>query len=531
MKYKFLITSMLIILCTITLAACVGKASRSGGELVDNVDNSLSTTAGKNEPLYDLKNPTELKKFVEYLDLDKALLVEGLAQEFGESPAEETDPDTGATLLKLEKTGLIFHLTDEEGIPVSHVDILDGSPFHYGGARGNMSFPDIMNLVGETMITSDPYSEGEEQKEYRITYPLEGVSVAFTSKHIFENSSKMVVYSWGYYDEEPTLLSAKEIYTAHGKFSIPASWVGKIALADSGTYQIVSYLSPHGSYSLIEMESFNLSEWDELNPAEQNNYQIISKTEDWVFGAKRLSEHPNNKEDAKRYQSMQSEIDDMLNSFKSSYQISGSYNSASDLCNDEYISQITRPGQVSQIFEEFFLENWKDPSETGMDEAYSEFGKCFAEKIDNVVSGNKSLESTVSQLRTHIPKINNDWYEYQSYLNGGGTMWSHMSIRQASMIDAVIYGFLLQVNTSEGQTENKDEFNKMMDLLNQNREYTSQNSGEAMNPEDQGNLEETTERLISSYDGLISVLEKIDPNQAGVELLQFTTNYQVEGLY
>lgn len=71
----------------------------------------------------------------------------------------------------------------------------------------------------------------------------------------------------------------------------------------------------------------------------------------------------------------------------------------------------------------------------------------------------------------------------------------------------------------------------MMDLLNQNREYISQNSGEAMNPEDQGNLEETTERLISSYDGLISVLEKITPNQAGVELLQFTTNYQVEGLY
>ncbi|WP_435923530.1 hypothetical protein [Paenibacillus sp. DYY-L-2] len=318
MKYKSIITLILIILCTITLAACEEKASRSGVDLENNGDNSLSTTANKNESSYDLKNPAELKKFVEFFDMDKALLVERSAQQFGESPAEETDPDTGATFLKLEKTGLIFYLTDEEGIPVSQVDILDGSPFHYGGAKSHMSFPEIMNLVGDTMITADPYSEGEEQKEYQITYPLDGVSVAFTSNQVFENSSKMMVNSWGYYDEEPTLLSAKEIHTAHGLFSIPASWVGKIALEDSGTHQIVSFLSPHGYYPLVEMELFNLSEWSELAPEEQNHYQMISKTEDWVFGAKRLSSHPSDKEDAESYRSMQSEIDDVLNSFKSS---------------------------------------------------------------------------------------------------------------------------------------------------------------------------------------------------------------------
>lgn len=318
MKHKSIITLTLITVCTITLAACAGKASRSGVELGNNVDNSPLTTAVNIESVHDLKNPAELKKFIEFFHMDKALLVERSAQQFGESPAEETDPDTGTTLLKLDKTGLIFHLTDEEGVPVSHVEILDGSPFHYGYARANMSFPDIMNLVGETMITADPYAEAEEQKEYQLTYPLDGVSVAFTSNQVFGNSSKMMVNSWGYYDEEPTLLSAKEIHTAHGLFSIPASWVGKIALEDSGTHQIVSFLSPHGSYPLVEMELFNLSEWSELAPKEQNHYQMISKTEDWVFGAKRLSGHPGDKKDAESYRSMQSEIDDVLNSFKSS---------------------------------------------------------------------------------------------------------------------------------------------------------------------------------------------------------------------
>ncbi|MEC0136801.1 hypothetical protein P4H94_07950 [Paenibacillus macerans] len=529
MKFKSMIL-VLITLCLFTLTACEPKTSQSGGEKAGSNTNipTDTETFGNTDSSYDLNNPVFLKKFIAYFDMDKDMLIEKLAQDYEELPIEETDSDTGLTSLKLEKAGMIFHLTGDDGVPVSHVDINGASPIHYTEARSNMSFSDIMKRAGETMILAEPSTENEDRKQFSIIYPLQGVSVVFIADNVYDNSSKMKVSSWGYYDVEPTLLSPREIHTLYGLFTIPETWVGRISLEDLVNKQVISFLNERGSFPLIQIESLNLTEWNDLKPNQRDSYQIVSKGDDWVVVAKILSQEPSNKEDAQVYQSMQKEVKGMLATFKPDNQedeSNGSNNIASYSCNNENMAELTQVGQVSQIFEKFSLEKWEDQSEAGMDEAYSEFGKCFTTKVNEMVADDGTLNNLVNKLRANISDLNSDWYEYQYYLNGGGTMWSHMSTRQGSMIDAAIYGHLVQLQSNEGQRANKEKYSELLQQLSEYREHYNQTSAQAMNDEDQTSLEEVSERLVSSYDRLATVLKGIAPNQAGVDLLQFLVGY------
>lgn len=512
MKRKILfwaLTSVLVIMLT----ACGGKAPKSGGN--EGTSTANHDTAIKFDAAYDLKNQGFYERFIHYMELDKTSLIDTLQQDFQEAPVEGTD--AGGAWLKLEKAGLVFHLTEEEGVPVSHVDIAEISPIHFGETKAGMSFAEIMKRAGETMIMSSPSGE-EEEKEFSLIYPVKGASVVFSSEQVFEKSAKMMVSSWGYYDEEPTLFSAREIRSYYGSFKLLENWVGRISLENSVDAQLISFLGQKGAYPLVQIEYSHPSDGD----SRPDDVQVVLENEDVLITAKLWSNEPADKKEAEQYRVMRSEVDKMLNTFKWELQAADVESTPPTACQ---VTDITEVGEISAVFEAYLLEREEDNSEAGIDEAYAELGQCYTDKLDGFLTENNSLKDLANELRTSISDVNSYWFELHYYADGGGTMWSHLSGRQGSTIDAAIYGYLRQQESEEGQLSNKAEFNKRLQQLSEYRDYYDQNPVEALNEEDQALVDEAVEQLVNSYDALIAVLNTMTSNRAAVDLLEYLSSY------
>lgn len=514
MKRKLLFWAFISVL-VIMLTACGGKVLKSGGD--EGKSRANPDPAVHFDAAYDLKNQNFYERFIHYMNLDKASLIDTLQQDFQEAPVEGAD-DEGAAWLKLEKAGLVFHLTEEEGIPVSHVDIAELSPIHFGETKAGMSFVEIMNRAGETMIMSSPSGEGDD-KEFSLIYPVKEASVVFSTEQVFEKSAKMMVSSWGYYDEEPKLLSAREVQSYYGSFKLPENWVGHISLENSVDMQLISFLGQKGAYPLVQIEYFHPSDTE----SRPDDVQVVWKNEDVLITAKLGSNEPADKKEAEQYRVMRSEVDKMLDTFKWDLQAANVERTPSTACQ---AADITEVGEVGAVFEAYLLEREGDNSEAGMDAAYEELGQCYTEKLNDFLAENNALKKLANELRTSISDVNTYWFELHYYEDGGGTMWSHLSIRQGSTIDAAIYGYLRQQSSEKKRHVSQSlEFDKQLQLLSGYRDYYQQNSVEALNEEDQALVDEAAEQLVNSYDSLIAVLNTITPNRAGVDLLEYLSSY------
>lgn len=520
MKTKGVILTI-IILSLLAFTACGAKTGPSKGTQADtkNSATATNTETGQFASEYDLKNSEFFNKFIAYFDLDKKALVQKLQQDYKEAPIEGTDLATGMSWVKLDKAGLVFYLTGEDEIPVSHVEVAETNSIHFGDTRGGMKFSDIMKNVGETMIIEDP----EAEDRFSITYPLKEASVIFSTKNVYDASSKMKLSSWGYYDQEPTLRSASEIQTSRGSFQLPRNWVGKISLRETVDTYTISYLGKKEAYPLVEIVSMNVSEWDDTDQAK---YKIISKNEDGVVAAKTLATNkPSDQEEAKFFLTMETEVEKMLDTFKSNDELGNTNTSgSSSVCTDS-LPKVAELKDIFKAFEQYYQNHSEDPSEAGMDEAYSEFGKCFTEKVNDMVSDNSIKGKEVSDLRASISDLNSSWYDWHYYSEGGGTMWSHMSIRQGSMIDAVLYGYLQQLDSNMGSKSIEAKFNELIQQLMDSRDYYKQGNFEAMNEEDQASLDEATKKLVSSYDDLLSFIKKMPLTEASILVLEFLSSY------
>ncbi|GAA0133211.1 hypothetical protein YSY43_00510 [Paenibacillus sp. YSY-4.3] len=516
MKRKILFWT-LISLSVIMLTACGGKALKSGGTEVTSTANS--DTRAKFDAAYDLKNQDFYERFIHYMEMDKASLIDTLQQDFQEAPVEGAD-DAGAAWLKLEKAGLVFHLTEEEGVPISHVDIAEISPIHFGEVKAGMSFTEIMQRAGETMIMAVP-SDEEEEKEFNLIYPVKGASVIFSSEQVFEKSAKMMVSSWGYYDEEPTLFSATEIRSYYGAFKLPENWVGHISLENSVETQLISFLGQKGAYPLVQIEYSHPSD----GLSRPDDVQVVFENEDVLITAKLWSNEPANKKEAEQYRVMRSEVDKMLDTFKWESQETDVENAPSKACQ---AVDITKVGEVDAIFEAWLEQNVENYSEAGIDDAYSELGQCYTDKLNDFIAENNSSKNLAAELRTSISDVNTYWFELHYYADGGGTMWSHLSVRQGSTIDATIYGYLRQQSSEKGQASQNEKFNKLLQQLSEYRDYYRQNSVQALNEEDQALVDEAKEQLVESYDRLITIMDNITPNHAAVDLLEDLSRYNTD---
>lgn len=513
MKRKILFWT-LISLSVIMLTACGGKARKSGGTEITPTANS--DTRAKFDAAYDLKNQDFYERFIHYMGMDKASLIDTLQQDFQEAPVEGAD-DAGAAWLKLEKAGLVFHLTEEEGVPVSHVDIAEISPIHFGEVKAGMSFTEIMRRAGETMIMATP-SYQEEEKEFNLIYPVKGASVIFSSEQVFEESAKMMVSSWGYYDEEPTLFSATEIRSYYGAFKLPENWVGHISLEHSVEMQLISFLGQKGAYPLVQIEYSHPSD----EQSRSDDAQVVFENEDVLIIAKLMPNEPADKKEAEQYRVMRSEVDKMLDTFKWESQATDVENTPSTACQ---AVDITEVGEVDAAFETYLLERDEDNSEAGIDEAYAKLGQCYTDKLDGFLAENNSLKDLANELRTSISDVNTYWFELQYYEDGGGTMWSHLSGRQGSTIDAAVYGYLRQQGSEKGQISKNTEFKKLLQQLSEYRDYYRQNSVQALNEDDQTQVDAAKEQLVESYDELIVVMSQLAPNRAAVDLLEYLSSY------
>ncbi|GIO85892.1 hypothetical protein J25TS5_28240 [Paenibacillus faecis] len=320
MRRKQVILTLVFLGVLMAVTACGTRAGQPEATQVQPEPTAtVNTETGQFDPKYDLKNPDFFSKFVAYFDLDKAALIQKLQQDYKEAPIEGTDSATGMPWVKLEKAGLTFYLTEEDEVPVSHVEIAETNPIHYGGARGQMTFSDVMKKAGETMVMEDP----DLEKRYSITYPMKEVSVVFYTNNVYDPSSTMEVSSWGYYDQEPTLRSANEIQTNRGSFQLPRNWVGKISLREMVNTYTLSYLGKKEAYPLVEIVAMNVREWNEMDQAE---YKIIFENEDGVVAARRLeTNQPSDQEEAEVYLSMESQVDEMLATFQPAVQMEEDY--------------------------------------------------------------------------------------------------------------------------------------------------------------------------------------------------------------
>lgn len=320
MRRKQVILTLILLGVLMAVTACGTRAGQPEATQVQPEPTAtVNTETDQFDPKYDLKNPDFFSKFVAYFDLDKAALIQKLQQDYKEAPIEGTDSATGMPWVKLDKAGLTFYLTEEDEVPVSHVEIAETNPIHYGGARGQMTFSDVMKKAGETMVMEDP----DLEKRYSITYPMKEVSVVFSTKNVYDPSSTMEVSSWGYYDQEPTLRSATEIQTNRGSFQLPRNWVGKISLRDMVNTYTLSYLGKKEAYPLVEIVAMNVREWNETDQAE---YKIIFENEDGVVAARRLETNmPSDQEEAEVYHSMESQVDEMLATFQPAVQMEEDY--------------------------------------------------------------------------------------------------------------------------------------------------------------------------------------------------------------
>lgn len=346
MRRKQVILTLILLGVLMAVTACGTRAGQPEATQVQPEPTAtVNTETDQFDPEYDLKNPDFLSKFVAYFDLDKAALIQKLQQDYKEVPIEGTDSATGMPWVKLDKAGLTFYLTEEDEVPVSHVEIAETNPIHYGGARGQMTFSDVMKKAGETMVMEDP----DLEKRYSITYPMKEVSVVFSTRNVYDPSSTMEVSSWGYYDQEPTLRSATEIQTNRGSFQLPRNWVGKISLREMVNTYTLSYLGKKEAYPLVEIVAMNVREWNETDQAE---YKIIFENEDGVVAAKTLETNkPSDQEEAEVYHSMESQVDEMLATFQPAVQMEEDY-------RDPNIFTIKR-NDTTVKFSLQFPESWK----------------------------------------------------------------------------------------------------------------------------------------------------------------------------
>ncbi|WP_334078124.1 hypothetical protein [Paenibacillus sanfengchensis] len=519
-KRKQVLLTLILLGVLMAVTACGTRAGQPEATQVQPEPTAtVNTETDQFDPKYDLKNPDFFSKFVAYFDLDKAALIQKLQQDYKEAPIEGTDSATGMPWVKLDKAGLTFYLTEGDEVPVSHVEIAETNPIHYGGARGQMTFSDVMKKAGETMVMEDP----DLEKSYSITYPMKEVSVVFYTKNVYDPSSTMEVSSWGYYDQEPTLRSATEIQTNRGSFQLPRNWVGKISLREMVNTHTLSYLGKKEVYPLIEIVAMNVREWNEMDQAE---YKIIFENEDGVVAAKTLETNkPSDQEEAEVFLTMESEVEKMLDTFKPDDERGDTNTTGSfSVCTDS-LPKVAELKDIFKAFEQYYQNHSEDPSEAGMDKAYSEFGNCFTEKVNDMVSDNSIKGKEVSDLRASISDLNSSWYDWHYYSEGGGTMWSHMSIRQGSMIDAVLYGYLQQLDSNMGSKSIEAKFNELIQQLMDSRDYYKQGNFEAMNEEDQASLDEATKKLVSSYDDLLSFIKKMPLTEASILVLEFLSSY------
>lgn len=302
----------LVFTFAIILASCNSFKNVQGDVNFDQYP-TTSHKIEKFDPDYDLGNNNFYDKFTKYFDMDRDSLLQTLEQDFSEVPKEGMDEMTNEKWIRLNKMGLQFFLTDEEEVPVSYVNIDHTSPVHFGGTQGMMNFRDIMNEIGETMILAQ---EEDGQMLYSIRYPIDGVSVIFQTNNVFENSAKMMVSTWGYYDEMPTKLSSKDIKTYYGTLRIPNSWEGNVAVMNNGDRQTVLYLGHDESFPLVEIITMDKQEWNSMNQKEQTKLLVADHQENWVLAIKKLNHEPRNQQELKQYHDMNMEVNELVKNFE-----------------------------------------------------------------------------------------------------------------------------------------------------------------------------------------------------------------------
>lgn len=528
MKYTAYFLTLIFVVLTITVACDSKEKVLETKDIDSNKPFAIHSDVDskKYDSSVDLNTPNFFNQFIKYFDMDEDTLIQTLQKDFNETPDSGKDQSTGSIWLKLYEAGLVFHLTEEEGIPVSDIEIEDSSPINFKGLRGKMQFSDIMKQAGETMITAQSDSESG-RRFYSITYPLEGVSVIFTTENIFEDSAKMTVSSWGYYDNEPTLLSPNVIQNYYGAFTLPDSWKGRIALEEIGDSQTVLYLGKEKEYPLIKLVSFNMVEWIDMSNLEQKKYEMVVQNEDWVIVTQEIQDYPSDDREKAEYEAMEKEVEAILRTFEVSEGLrenNENVESTTIVCSDSII-ELTDVDQIVNAIEESFLENSSDFSEAALDEYYAKVGNCFSREVDKSLVNNSSLKELVTSLRLNISKIHDAWYELRYIAEGGGTMWSHFSSRQGSVIDAPILMYLRRLEMENGQILSEDRFNELITKLSDFRDAYKNNSLEALYTEDEEKLSMASEKLVKSYDDLLVSLEMMPKSEASVELLEFLTRY------
>lgn len=398
-------------------------------------------------PAFDLKNPDFSTKFMNYFDMDKAQLIEALHQDFSETPIEGVDSNTDMQWIKLEKVGLQFYLTEEMEVPVSHVDIEEASPVHFGRAKARMNFEDIMKQAGDTLILEQ---EENDQVLYSILYPLDGVSVIFNTKNVFENSSKMKVSSWGYYDKAPTLLHANEIPTYYGIFKIPDSWVGRVSLIDYPDTKIISYLGRNESFPLFQIISMSPEEWDEMSTSEQERFEIIDKEEGWVMVMKQEDAEPSDEKEAEEYRVMTSGIEGILKTFEPFTQITLD-NENNDLNSGAAPSDSYFAEMILRAYEEAVIDALNN-NDFGRIEKYLIDKSEFYNKMKSMISEQASKGETFTLISFDIEDIvqqDDGSEEYDLYVKETIAIYDENQSKSIEKTEYWIYTIISNEN-SEG---------------------------------------------------------------------------------
>ncbi len=376
--------SFILFLFVVILSSCESIEKPSNNSKLDK--NPSTNHENEFNPTFDLNNPDFFSKFKNYFDMDKDSLREALEEDFSEKPIEGTEPNTNMQWIRLNKSGLQFYLTEESEVPVSHVDIDESSPIHFGRAKAKMKFEDIMKQAGETLILEQ---EENDQVLYSISYPVEGVSVIFNTKNVFEESANMRVSSWGYYDEAPTLLHANEIPTYYGILKIPDTWVGRISLIDYPDTKIISYLGQNESFPLFQIISMSSEEWDGISKSEQEEFVTIEKEEGWIMVMKQENAEPNDEIESNEYHAMSSEIEDIIKTFEPI---------AQSVMNNENNDLNSGAAPADSYFAEMILRAYEENVIDALNN--NDFGRIEKYLIDD----SEFFNQTKSMISEQVPK-------------------------------------------------------------------------------------------------------------------------------
>lgn len=515
-KFKIM---MLITLTWLFLIACSNiKQDDSSINSSTPMPSASASNDGQTERSYDLANKDFFKKFIRFLSLKPELLVDALQQEFGETPVKGYDQEAEAQFIRLEKAGLNFYITDNEDIPVSHIEVDSSSPIHLSGAKGKMPLADIMKYAGKTMVYYQGASTAEEKAAYRISYPLDGATVNFTTNFLSENAAKMDISSWGYYDEAPKQSSATRVELEFGTFSIPEHWVGKVA-ADDGYNQFMLYLIGHTeAYPLFAIEQVHWTD-DEID---SENKAVIGKTEDTLIYLTDFTPDID-QWDRSQYMQLKHEIIDILPSFKLSDPEGRTYLDLQKSACNEQVVQLSDADEIEQAFSDFFERySFFPPNEQELNQYYWEMGDCFSNETHKLLDSHPQLQAKIEALRDRMNRLNHSWMEIRSIIMGG-VMWDYFTSRSDSFNEVVLHIYLKQLLSDHDSKPNRELYDEAVTKL---KKYQRENSELTIHPIEDLEpelIQEKTKKLNEAYSDILTFFD--NDSDRGTSAAAYMLNY------